>query len=144
LAFFDWQSDVKVAKYLTWLPKTEKESRQDLADIVAQQTRPDRDKFFYAIVLLESGEVIGDTGITRTGPRTGDMGWFIRHKYWGNNYATEAAQLMVRVGLEHLHLKTIRASCNGQNKASERLMQKTGFSLVEEKNGRLLYQINTP
>ncbi|MCX7005327.1 MAG: GNAT family N-acetyltransferase [bacterium] len=140
-AYADWQSDPEVARHITWLPKTRAQSRACLADAIAQQTTVPRIRHFFAVVLADTDETIGNVGLTITGPGTGDCGWFLRRHYWGCGYATDAAQLLIEYAFQALGLERLTASCAVGNSASERVMLKCGFVCVERSETRAKYEI---
>ena len=139
--YADWQCDPDVAKFLSWLPRTEEEAYQSLQDAIEQQAIEDRQRFFMAVVRQMDEEVVGDVGITLLGDRIGEIGWFIRKQYWGMGYASEAAALMIHCGFRSIGLGTIRASCRKENISSEKIMKKCGFCLVDATDRRLNYYL---
>lgn len=140
--YLDWQSDPEVAHYLSWLPKSRAESLASLIDSIEQQSAVDRRRYFMAVVLTANGEMIGDVGITINNDCIGHIGWFLRRQFWGRGYASEATELMIGYGFTQLGLREIQASCLRMNRASERIMQKCGFTLLSESEGRLYYALN--
>jgi [ribosomal protein S5]-alanine N-acetyltransferase len=140
-AYASWQCDPEVAEFLSWLPKSEDESYRDLQDAIQQQGLEDRTRFYMAVVRHRDHEIVGDVGMSLPGDGSGDIGWFIRRKYWGMGYASEAASLMIRSGFEEIGLDTIRASCRRENARSERVMQRHGFVLTHATDRRLHYAL---
>jgi len=140
-AYVDWQCDPEVAEFLSWLPKSEDESFRSLQDAIEQQNVEDRTRFFMAVVRCEDLEIVGDVGITRLEDGSGSIGWFIRRKYWGMGYASEAAALMINCGFEAIGLDAIHASCRRENIRSERVMQKLGFRPTDATDRRLYYSL---
>ncbi len=55
------------------------------------------------------------------------MGWWVSADAAGQGFATEAAQAVLDFGFEHLQASRIWASCDLNNTASERCMQKIGM-----------------
>jgi [ribosomal protein S5]-alanine N-acetyltransferase len=51
----------------------------------------------------------------------------IDEAYWGRGYATEAARALMQYGFEQLGLEQIVASTDAPNKASVRVMEKSGM-----------------
>jgi ribosomal-protein-alanine N-acetyltransferase len=51
--------------------------------------------------------------------------------YWGNGYATEAAQASLQYGFEHVKLEHIIALVHPENLASQRVIDKCGMSYQE-------------
>ena len=140
-AYSDWQSDPEVARYIAWLPKTYAQSQDCLSDAIAQQTMVPRILHFFAVVFANTEEIIGNVGLTITGPGKGDCGWFLRRQYWGYGYATEGAQLLIEYAFQNLGLERVTASCAIGNLASEGVMLKCGFTCVERSEGRVKYEM---
>lgn len=83
----------------------------------------------WAVVLKESGEVIGDCGLIpleRKGPDV-ELGCHIRKDWWGRGYATEASKACLRYGFTALELDEIVAVIVPENLASRRLAEKCGM-----------------
>lgn len=59
---------------------------------------------------------------------TGDIGYELAPDHWGNGYATEALQEVVRFGFEELELHRLCAWAYDRNKASQRVLLKAGFT----------------
>ncbi|WP_179228637.1 GNAT family N-acetyltransferase [Leptolyngbya ohadii] len=57
-----------------------------------------------------------------------ELGYWIGKPYWGNGYASEAAQEVMNFGLQALRLHRIYATCLGCNPASARVLQKLGMT----------------
>jgi RimJ/RimL family protein N-acetyltransferase len=57
-----------------------------------------------------------------------EMGWRLLPEYWGNGYATEAAQRMLEFAFEHLKLPKIRAVCHQENIKSVNVMHRLGMT----------------
>jgi RimJ/RimL family protein N-acetyltransferase len=55
------------------------------------------------------------------------MGWVLRRDAWGNGYATEAAEALLRFGVQSLGLHRVEATCAPANEASARVMARIGM-----------------
>ena len=92
--------------------------------------------------------MIGDAGFqwksAAKGLREGGFGYFLEPEYWGQGYATEAAKLVLDLAFGVLGAGLMRASCDAQNRASERVMQKCGLKREPriEAPGRRAYGIS--
>lgn len=106
-------------------PYTEADARHFLEHL-------EKDKDFgyaFAITLLASGELVGAVGLhPATGQPRAELGYWIGVPYWGNGYATEAAEAVVAFGFESLKLHRIFAGYFRGNDASRRVLEKLGFS----------------
>lgn len=141
-AYCDWQSDPAVAEFVSWLPRNRVQSAESLRDAIAQQRATPRARYFFAVVDSTSREMLGDVGFTVVERGVGDCGWFIRRKFWGNGYATQAARLMLAVAFDQAGLQRLKASCLLENTASRRVMEKCGFACVGRTPTRLKYSLS--
>ncbi len=84
--------------------------------------------FIFAIVLLEENILIGCISLTVNHQHgRGELGYWIGTDYWGQGYATEAAQAIIQFGLFGLGLNRIFASHLLFNPASGKVMEKAGL-----------------
>lgn len=91
----------------------------------------------WAVVLKESGLVIGLCGIVRmetNGHEVNDLGYIFHRDYWGKGYATEAAQAMLKYGFEVFKLDTITANMPWNHDASRRVAEHIGMTKTGEFN----------
>ncbi|MNO23039.1 putative ribosomal N-acetyltransferase YdaF [compost metagenome] len=56
-----------------------------------------------------------------------ELGYWVGRPFWGQGYATEAAQKIVKFGFEGLRLDHIFAAAMTKNPASYKVMQKIGM-----------------
>jgi ribosomal-protein-alanine N-acetyltransferase len=105
--------------------------RKFLADLLRIAQESHRSEYSLAMVISESGEMIGAGRITIEDRehRRGDIGYVVRRNRWGHGYATEAASLLVRFGFDELDLHRISAVTHPDNRASARVLEKIGMKL---------------
>ncbi|KUM31441.1 hypothetical protein AQ436_13485 [Arthrobacter sp. EpRS66] len=122
-------SDPEVCRYSLWGPNTLAETESFIAD--AMIVRPGR--MMTAVMMEEM--VIGSAAIWRTDDTglVGEMGYTLNQDYWGQGLATEVAGLLISIGREKLGLRRIEATCDPQNAASIRVLEKTGFALIQRR-----------
>jgi RimJ/RimL family protein N-acetyltransferase len=91
----------------------------------------------YAVILRETGELIGFCGFKREHDHI-DFGWRYARRAWGNGYATEAAAAVLDYGVNALKLSDIVARSAVENVGSVRVMEKIGmqFEAFGERGGR--------
>ena len=96
---------------------------------LAAQAEAPRTKFEFAVTLAESGRLIGGCGIRAAsrGNRSADMGYCLRKDAWGRGYATEAAEAVLAFGFDVLNNHRIVATCDTENLASARVLEKLGM-----------------
>ena len=79
-------------------------------------------------VLEASGDrVVGACDLTLEYPDAADLGFIFSREVWGLGYATEAARAMVRAGFQQLGLTRIFSTCDVENHASARVLEKAGL-----------------
>ncbi|HEX4605338.1 MAG TPA: GNAT family N-acetyltransferase [Candidatus Angelobacter sp.] len=84
----------------------------------------------WAMVLKDSGELIGDCGCyvrEIDGQFEFELGWHVRRDLWGNGYATEAAQHCIEYAFTVLGAKRIIALVRPENLSSCRVAEKIGM-----------------
>lgn len=87
----------------------------------------------WAVIRKTDNAFLGWCGLKyRPEQETVDLGYRLKKAYWGEGYATEAAQACLKYGFETLQLKRIIARAMKENKASIRVMEKVGMSYVGE------------
>ena len=84
------------------------------------------DFYDFAIVLKESGRMIGTAGFTSFDlPNfSAELGYVVSPEYQGCGYATEAVTALISFGFEACDLARISAVCMKENLASLRVMEK--------------------
>ena len=81
-----------------------------------------------ALVLKAEGRLIGHLLFNPWfAPRTYEIGWVLNRRYHGSGYAMEAAVALLRYGFETLRLHRVIATCQPENVASWRVMEKLGM-----------------
>jgi RimJ/RimL family protein N-acetyltransferase len=147
-AMHRWLGNPEVTRFLSWGALTREDSARHLAACVANEHAADRQHYFLAIELKESGRVIGDAGFQWTGNsergHEGSLGYFLEPAFWRQGYATEAAEMVLEIAFGTYGAVVMRASCNSGNTASERVMQRIGMRRDEagEAAGRRAYAIS--
>jgi RimJ/RimL family protein N-acetyltransferase len=75
-----------------------------------------------------SGELLGSIGGKADGTRV-EFGYCLARDAWGSGLATEAARAFVAAVLQNESIWRIQAFCDVENRASARVLEKTGFTL---------------
>ena len=131
---FELDSDPEVHKYLGNNPvKTIQESEKIIPIIRKQYI--DNGIGRWAIIDKKSKEFIGWSGLKyETALRNFnyyDLGYRLKKEFWGKGIATETALAALKYGFEELNLKEICAAAAPENIASNKVIQKVGFSFLE-------------
>jgi len=86
-------------------------------------------KRFYVAVLDASERFVGTSGFDIYRDGTGEFGWYLSPSAWGRGLATAATALWLGFGFEQLELPTVWATCDPDNGASRRVLEKSGLRL---------------
>jgi RimJ/RimL family protein N-acetyltransferase len=120
----------EVARFLYWDARDLDETREVLHFKVGQ-TGLDKegDRIIAAVVLRESGRVIGEVTLKWTSREhmQGEVGFVVNPEFQGRGVAAEAAREMLWLGFDGLGLHRIIGRCDARNEASARLMQRLGM-----------------
>ena len=131
-AFCDLQMDPDVGRHVSWLPRPRHQCEAALFDAIEQQASVERVRYFFAVDLLATEEMIGSVGYTKLDSSTADCGWFLRKRFWGNGYASEAVRQLVSLALVDSRLERLIASCMLENHSSVRVAEAGGFRRVRQ------------
>jgi RimJ/RimL family protein N-acetyltransferase len=129
-ALYAMHSDVEVVRYLYNEPRDRDQARELLArKIVGSEWREEGDWLSAAVVLRESGEVVGDVGLhwASNEHRTAEIGFIFAPGQQGRGYATEAARAVLRLAFEGFGLHRVIGRAEARNVASTRVLEKLGM-----------------
>ncbi len=117
-------NNYNIYKYTMNLPYPyEKQNAIDFINFLSEN--PDNNIF--AITDKNTGTLYGNVSIGLKKHGKGEIGYFVGEEYWGKGIATEATKAIIEYGFNHLNLHKIYARHLEENKASGRVMQKTGM-----------------
>ncbi|MBP6786271.1 MAG: GNAT family N-acetyltransferase [Candidatus Promineofilum sp.] len=135
-AVLAYQRDPRYLRLYEWTERTEADVRDFVAMFIEQQQQRPRTRFQLAITRRSDGRLIGNCGIRRSAAdaHEAEIGYELAPDEWGQGYATEAVQTIVRFGFEELGLHRIAAWTVADNTASARVLEKVGLTL----EGRLV------
>ncbi|MGN6516078.1 MAG: GNAT family N-acetyltransferase [Rhizomicrobium sp.] len=106
--------------------------RDVVADIVAAQ-RADMDAgtaMYWAVALMPEGVAIGSCDLSEIDRHHGraELGFLFSRAWWGNGYALEALKAVTTHATEEMGLQRLWARFHAGNAASQRLLERLGFS----------------
>ncbi|MBS4192211.1 GNAT family N-acetyltransferase [Bacillus sp. FJAT-49705] len=82
----------------------------------------------FAITDKESGELYGAIALSNNQKfNNGEIAYWIGEEFWGNGYATEAAQAILQFAFDEKQYHKVFARYFNSNQASGRVMQKLGM-----------------
>lgn len=129
--FHGWESDPDVAKYMFWT------SHNDIGKTVEWLTfetgKVEADDWYrWAFVRKDTDELIG-TGLIYMEEEYNkfEISYNLGKKAWGNGYATEGMQEIIRFAAGVLEIKEIVGRHAVENPASENIMIKLGFQFMK-------------
>lgn len=91
----------------------------------------------WMVILKETGEPIGDCGITMQcihGEMLPEIGYHIHKEHQRKGYASEAASACMKLAFEELHMPSVYSYMKYTNAASYGVALKNGMHFVEEYN----------
>ena len=104
--------------------------------IARNRTRYASDGFgLWAMILNDTGELIGDCGLVRQtvdGEDEIEIGYHVRRDLWGQGYATEAARACRDYGFATLGVDRLISLIRPENMASRRVAEKNGMKICQE------------
>jgi RimJ/RimL family protein N-acetyltransferase len=98
-----------------------------------QYTGPDGGLGVWAAIEKASGDFLGWISLRQAdgaGPDEAELGYRLRRSAWGKGYATEGARALIRKGFTELGVRRVVAHTMTVNRASRRVMEKLGLTLV--------------
>ena len=129
-AIHAYASDSDVTRFMFHGVRTPEDTRDYLNRMLASQSETPRLTWELAVVLTSANRLIGACDLTCDASGEGDLGFIFSKDVWGLGYATEAARAMVRAGFEQLGLMRIFSTCDVDNAASARVLDKAGLTRV--------------
>jgi RimJ/RimL family protein N-acetyltransferase len=121
-AVYDYTSDPQVMTYLPEGPFTEADAQAFVAKSGTDQEAA------YAVVRKPEMDLIGHMVFHPWfAPQTYEIGWVFHKAHHRRGYATEAALALLKYSFEVLRLHRVIATCQPENIASYRVMEKIGM-----------------
>jgi ribosomal-protein-alanine N-acetyltransferase len=128
-AVHEYASDPETVRYMPFGPNTKEETREFINRNLKRQQEQPRTEYGLGIVLKREDRLIGACGIHGVTEMQASIGYILNRGYWGHGYATEAAKALVDHLFDELSVHRVYASCDPENHASIRVLEKVGMSL---------------
>jgi len=129
------RTDPDVQKYIRNGNIQTKEEVQEFLDIAISYQK----KYgigYCSVFEKDSSEFVGQAGIFHLGFNDSqpdiELGYRLHKKFWGKGYATELAKALIEWGFQHLSVDKLIAIIHPENKASQKVAQKSGFDKKDE------------
>lgn len=124
--FARWSSDPEATRFLAWRPHAD--PGQATGHIERVRTAwASATSFTWFVDERASGEVRGSIA-ARPGEHGVDLGYVLAREAWGRGYMTEAVAAVTRWWLD-AGVHRVWATCDPENLASARVLEKAGFAL---------------
>ncbi len=121
----------EVARYQDWeLPYTREQAEERTATAAAMPGPVDGEGWNLTVVdAANPGLILGDLYVgIKWGGRSAEIGYTFHPDHWGNGYATEAAQAIVRYLFEDFGVSRVEASLHPDNPPSARVLEVCGMT----------------
>jgi [ribosomal protein S5]-alanine N-acetyltransferase len=138
------EADAEFRRYVGGAPRTREQAEKKFRS--AHLHTPPKQLALHATIYKPEQRYIGYCGIyphfSPAGPPIkgeGTLACYIARAYWGRGLATEAARAFLQYGFNELKLKRIVASVQQGNDASQHILEKLGFQLINTRQGPRTY-----
>lgn len=121
-----YTSDKRITKYTTWeTHETQEETKKFLENCINKWN--EKLEYNYKIVLKSNNKIIGMVRLSFPENGNANIGYVIKYEQWNKGFATEIMQALISYLFNMLKVEQINSTCDIENKASERVMQKAGM-----------------
>ncbi|USS90477.1 GNAT family N-acetyltransferase [Fructilactobacillus carniphilus] len=129
MMFYNWASDPRVTKYLTWPAHESIEMTKESLKI-RQPWYQQPDYYDWGIVLKENGELIGTVSVVNQDQHVKlmEFGFCIGHDWWGNGYTPEAVKLVIAYLFQNSDVNRIEIIHDRRNVNSGKVIKKCGLT----------------
>lgn len=126
----EYAMDYENTKYMCYLPNKTKEETEGFLKHVDSEWQKEKPEF-YEFAILYNNRHIGAVSICLENG-IGELGWIINKKYWGNGFAYESAEALVKYFSADMGITHFIAHCDTENIASYKVMEKLGMARTGE------------
>jgi RimJ/RimL family protein N-acetyltransferase len=125
-AVFSACQDPSISNAIAWVPWPY--TREDAQAYVRECVESGDDRYPFAIVDAETGELIGSIDMSLDAQRhRGHIGYWVAEPARGRGVATRALRLLATWSFEGLELQRLELVTDPDNVASQRVAEKVGF-----------------
>lgn len=86
----------------------------------------------YRLAITLNGRLIGVCDVFDITGGEGEIGYWLDRAAWGRGFGFEAAERLVRFGIEDVGLRSLRAGCADDNAASGAILRRLGFERLKD------------
>lgn len=121
------------AKYMMFLPNENLDETKKFLINASDEWAKSNPAFYEFAIITDGNRHIGAISIyLNESCSEGELGWIIHKDFWGNGYASEAAEAIKDFAINELKLKKLIAHCDSRNTASFRVMERIGMTLEKD------------
>jgi ribosomal-protein-alanine N-acetyltransferase len=124
--FEEYASDPEVTRYMDWPTHRSVRDAEAFLPLCDTGWASGRD-LSWAITLTPSDRVIGMIGLRPHGFKA-DFGYVLTRRLWGQGIMPEAAGAIVGLAFEDPSVRRVWATCDVENRASVRVLEKLGLT----------------
>jgi len=122
--FETYTQDPEVTRYMTWRPHTRLEQTSDFLQECLEAW--EGGKRFPYVMTLKGDQPIGMVDV-HIAEATMGIGYVLGRAYWGQGYTPEAFRAVLDWAFSQPEINRIYATCDVENSASARVMEKVGM-----------------
>jgi len=123
--FLKYAQDSEVTKYLIWRPHRDVFETRAFVERCIRRWK--EGSFFPWVVMRKVDEALIGMIELRIKGGEADLGYVLAREAWGQGYATEMAKAVVSWALKQEEIQRVWATCDCDNVASARVLEKAGL-----------------
>ena len=139
-ALFRNYSDPAVTAFFMAQPFVEVSQAEDLITAFAEEFT-EQHAITWAVSPVAGGECIGTCSLMLRTTSTAELGYDLATQWWGQGLMTEALRTVLAFAFRELGLGVIAADTSSTNVRSVGLLERLGFHLDEERDGRCYFSL---
>lgn len=132
----EYASDYENTKYMVHLPNERFEDTLAFLQNIEQEWEKDDPEFYEFAVCMEDKHIGAVSVYLDENKRSGELGWIINKRYWGQGIALEAAEALINFASDKLNIHHFIAHCDSENIGSYKVMEKIGMIRTDTYGGR--------
>lgn len=129
--FFKLESNPQVLQYATGEIKTLLECEKELNDLIKKYGEEHNDFWIYTIERKQDKEFIGTVALVKDEEGNDEIGYRFIQEYWGNGYATEICESLIKY-CKSIGMKKIIGCVVDDNIASAKILERFNFKEIEK------------
>lgn len=123
--FASYAHDPEITRYMTWTPHKNIDETYGIVEMMLKYWE-DGSTYSFAIIPKDSSSVVGMIAMHPAGFKV-EIGYVLARPHWGKGFITEAARMVTNWLLEQPDIYRVFATCDVENLASARVMEKVGM-----------------